>query len=733
MNFDRRAAWPLALLLAVRLAVGLTYSLIVPPWEADNEPSHFQYARYLAKHRVLTLPSTGAEIETIFSRFHPPLYYILIAPTFMAFDLSSIFQFPNTNPLMPIGNAGVNYAVVPDRPTGLELEQVLTLRAARAVGVVISTLSVIFVFLTARRLWTGRYGPVWAATVIYAFWPQFIFVGSMVTNDVLIISLAAPVLYLTIRLLQEGTRYRVLSLAALLIFGAILTKLNGLAFVPTAVFALILNLWLGHRAKSVVTLLGMLAMTCFSLLLLSSFEFVTGQILQLATIERFFLNLRTGDHPVGLGSAAYAVKTYFALYGWGNLETYTWAYIAWYILAALGLIGIAKRLVIGMSADRQMLVALWILMAHVISLVLLSVALAIAQQDSNLVVGRYLLPSLPAVSLLLVEGWRTLTPPSWERLALTGIACGFVLLGWRVPVGIIAPAYAKPSPLSPAQAAAMDRSLQARFGDSIELMGYLPAQPTTAGGRARFGLCWQALAPVAENYFLRVEIIAPDGRGYGRVEAYPRDGNYPPSLWTPNQPFCDRVEFDVPPDFPAPAASQVDVRLVRTFGGEALPMVDSRGLPLPNGLRIPLIIRSTTALPQPTHRLGYRFGEAINLQGYDLDPWPNGRGVRLTLHWQARSSISESYKVFAHLRTADPSNYTQSDQSPRGNAYPTNAWAVDETVLDVHELPLPPGASFADVQLYLGMYHPANGERLLIASNRGEPVPNNELRLELIP
>ena len=38
---------PLALLVAVRLSLGVLYSVSVPIWEAYDEDGHFAYARYL--------------------------------------------------------------------------------------------------------------------------------------------------------------------------------------------------------------------------------------------------------------------------------------------------------------------------------------------------------------------------------------------------------------------------------------------------------------------------------------------------------------------------------------------------------------------------------------------------------------------------------------------------------------------------------------------------------------
>ncbi|MGQ0602656.1 MAG: glycosyltransferase family 39 protein [Anaerolineales bacterium] len=731
MNFSRRDWGPLALLLAARLALGLTYSLSVPPWESYDETGHFQYARYLAKYRQLLQPS-DPEADSIWSKFQPPLYYILIAPVLTGFDRGEKFQFPELNPLLSYGNAGVNYAITLDAPVGLERTQVEALRLARSVGVVISTLSTVFVFLAARRLWPKHRARVWTATVLYAFWPQFLFMGSMVTNDLLVTSLAAPILYFTVCVLQDNAHYRLLAVTTLLVLAGILTKLNALAFVPVAVAALVLNFWLGHRTKTLWTLLGVATVTCVGIYALSSLTFVTDQVFQWATLTRLLANLQVSTYPLSWSTWEYAAKTFFASYGWGNLESYPWVYPIWYLAAATAVMGLLRLTPAWWRNDRRMLVVWSILALQPISLVSLTVALAIAQQDSNLVVGRYLLPALPAVALLLVEGWCGLIAFRWQRFVLTGLTLAVIGLGWLMPFTIIADAYAKPQPLTEAKAAAMIRDVQTVYGDAIEFLGYLPSQAAVSGGRVRVDLCWQARAPILENYFVQLEIIGPDGQGYGRLVSYPRDGNYPTRLWSPGQPFCDWFELIVPEAFPAPAASVVEINLLRTPTGDPLPLTDPQGATHSHGARMPLIIRAAQPPPQPEQATAYRFGEDIQLNGYDVSLWPDRRGVTVTLYWQTSARLSESYKVFAHLRTVDPQVFTQSDGAPRSNAYPTTAWGEGEIVADTHQLSLPSGADYEAVSLYVGLYHPSDGMRLLVSNATGDSIPNGEVKLSLV-
>ena len=147
----RSAGVGLIVLLALRFVLGVYYSLAVPPWESYDEPGHFQYARYLAVTGHLLDPN-DPEAQSIWSRFQPPLYYLLVAPFIASFDLGQHALEPELNPYFTGGIAGLNYAVAFASPTPDQSAQLAALTTMRLVGVVISTASTIFMFLAARRL-----------------------------------------------------------------------------------------------------------------------------------------------------------------------------------------------------------------------------------------------------------------------------------------------------------------------------------------------------------------------------------------------------------------------------------------------------------------------------------------------------------------------------------------------------------------------------------------------------
>lgn len=733
MSFKLRALWPLGLLLAARLAVGLTYSLINPPWESYDETGHFQYARYLAKHRVATLQPGDPEAEAIWSRFQPPLYYILIAPALLGFDFGPAFEYPARNPYFTTGQGGVNYTMPSGNPSPLAARQVTALLVMRSLGVLLSTASVFFIYLAARRLWPHQNAPVWAVTCLYAFWPQFVFLGSMATNDLLMVALAAPLTYLTVLACQHDLRRREWAAAGLLLLSSLLTKLNGAAFVLPLLAAALLSPTLQPRRRWAL-IGGVLAVSVMlGGLLLSSLQFVTGQVFQLETFWRFIRNLSAESGPASVAfnwsAAEYGFRSYVALYGWGNVEGIPWLYpfaLAGIVLAALGLLrhsarrsasDVCRRVLVGLS--------LW-----PVSLIALSLVLSVAQSDRNLVVGRYMLPSLPALVLLLALGWQALLPVRVQRRAWQAVSAVVVVAGWLTPLLILAPAYARPQPLSAAQAGAIIRSEAARFGNRLEMIGHLPMAPGQPGKRLEVGLCWRALAPLAANYPLSLEVRGPDGQGYGRLQSHPGDGNYPTSVWEAGREFCDRRDVMIRGDFPAPAVGTLAVRFLEGVDTAPLPATTRDGAPLEDVL-IPIVVRAAAPPPAPTYSADYGFGDAIRLNGYDLTYGADGRSLRVTLHWEARATSAQSYKVFVHLRTATPGVYTQSDQAPRRNAYPTNVWAVGEKIADEHDLTLPEGATWSDVTLFVGMYRPDDGARLAILDAEGRPVLNNELTLPL--
>jgi hypothetical protein len=91
--------------------------------------------------------------------------------------------------------------------------------------------------------------------------------------------------------------------------------------------------------------------------------------------------------------------------------------------------------------------------------------------------------------------------------------------------------------------------------------------------------------------------------------------------------------------------------------------------------------------------------------------------LHLDLLWQGEGKTRGDYTRFVHVIGADGKLLGQWDSPPDGGTYPTFLWAEGEYVQDSVTIPLnkiPSGA----YTLYIGLYNPLDGERLL--TERGQ-------------
>lgn len=130
----------------------------------------------------------------------------------------------------------------------------------------------------------------------------------------------------------------------------------------------------------------------------------------------------------------------------------------------------------------------------------------------------------------------------------------------------------------------------------------------------------------------------------------------------------------------------------------------------------------TSAAPQGVARpLRARFGEAIELLGYDLSPEviPSGSLLQLTLWWRAAEPVSGRYKVFTHLVGAEGHIWGQHDGEPANGTRPTSGWDLGQLIRDPHALRVEPGTLPGEYRLMIGLYDGLTGQRLPVVSDEG--------------
>jgi 4-amino-4-deoxy-L-arabinose transferase-like glycosyltransferase len=578
----------LVLLLATRLALGGVYSLVIPPWEGVDEDAHFAYAQYLAAHFHL-LRSGDPEAAQIRENHQPPLYYLLVAALLVPLRASQPYPVVTRNPYLPAG-AGYNYAVPPlelDAPSAATRS---ALYAARWLTVLLSTASALAIYAAARRVWPTETLPALAATALYAFWPQQLYLSSVVNNDALVTACAAVFCYSALRVAVDGASPGRL----LLLFGSLaaaaLTKLNGLALALPAAVALawgLARVWSQRRAPLWLALGAVGLVLVGTLTGLSSLAYVRAQVFQMQTFSDFLKNAAQDRH-MGLGivlpGLAHAMGSFLAEFGWGNLFLPSWLYWAWGVALGLAILGLTDSFFDrqGRLPARVFSVAL----AQVLAAVALTLALAVAASNSYIVLGRYFLPALPALALLWTAGWRAVWPSRWRPTAAKTLGVAIVLTGWCAPWLTLAPAYAQPQTQPPNFV--VQHPLGIIFDESVELAGYQAIARTAAPGEISLTLCWRAVQPVAQNYTIRLEALAADGQALGALLTYPGHGNYATTHWALNQLFCEPYLVTGHSVFGLVYPAVLRLSLLGGPGLQPVPARDSAGVALARSIDIPV-------------------------------------------------------------------------------------------------------------------------------------------------
>ena len=115
------------------------------------------------------------------------------------------------------------------------------------------------------------------------------------------------------------------------------------------------------------------------------------------------------------------------------------------------------------------------------------------------------------------------------------------------------------------------------FEDKIGLLEVnLPDATLPPGGLLDLTLTWQALAPLAEDYTVFVQVLDAQDQIVGQVDSWPVQGTFPTSQWTPGEQIEDRYQVQLVGELPpGPYRVQVGVYLLSTL--RRLSVLDDTG------------------------------------------------------------------------------------------------------------------------------------------------------------
>lgn len=256
-----RAAWTCAV---VGILSAACWTVITPPFQAPDEPSHFAYAQLLAETGRLPDSSSGAVSQEEVSvakalhqeevEWHPEVH------TIASQSAERLLQEDLTLPLNRVGTGAAGVAAS-EPPLYYALETVPyylgssgtlldSLELMRLLSALMAGLTALFTFMFVRECLPGA---PWAWTVGglgAALSPLLGFTSGAVTPEAMLYAVSAAIFFCLARAFRRGlTRRRAIAIGALIAVG-FLTKLNFIGLAPGVFLALVFLAIRGVRTGS---------------------------------------------------------------------------------------------------------------------------------------------------------------------------------------------------------------------------------------------------------------------------------------------------------------------------------------------------------------------------------------------------------------------------------------------------------------------------------------------------
>jgi hypothetical protein len=291
------------------------------------------------------------------------------------------------------------------------------------------------------------------------------------------------------------------------------------------------------------------------------------------------------------------------------------------------------------------------------------------------------------------------------------------------------------------------------FNGEIGLVDYTYSVSRVGQGKGfAIRLLWRAITQPVDNYTLLVEQIDASGKVIRSATHQPVGGQAPTATWQPGQFIRDQVDVVVPASAPAgEKALHIRLSWLRPDGSKltlrrwSFPVGDGLNL---DGLRVVEKEGRGFEVPQAQYPVQANFENKAQLIGYDASsaleselPAPaftaqvsqqtcaddaGACQIHFEFYWQGLDEMEATYLVFLHVVDEQGQIVTQHDRSPGGRGkQPTTGWLPGEVVTDPIDIQLPPDVNPGRYTIYLGVYLPPDGPRLLVLDDEGQAVTDS--------
>jgi len=466
-SLSLRGFW--IVLLSLALVRGLIYGAVIPPWQAPDEPQHYEYARLVKEygHSVSRADISPEVRNEIISSMQSHRFW-LFAPVFVkvqtADDVVPALQAYWDASHGQLHQPFLYYWLQAQLLKVLHVEDAtLQLYLMRFVSSLMGSVVILLTYFAVKNLFPHDVFLQITVPSFVLFLPMHTHVNSAVNNDNLAELSATVVLFVVTLILRDGlTLTRLVPLVGAIVVG-MYAKTSFLFVIPVALLGILISFWLyaSQRAKRFAIGLALVAVV----IVISIVFFMQVRLLSL--VKRVpALRLAMG-FPLSLPEMVRILQERWILYAksffvgfWGSFGWYSLQLPAWlyWILACVsigsgvGLIYLAVRTISGsvrVEASQVSVLFLYSL-AFVLALSLTVLRFLSANvawggfNVTDLPQGRFLFPAILAVSTLFMLGVRELIPRRYRHTGIIAIVGSLILLDLASLVAFIIPYYYGP-------------------------------------------------------------------------------------------------------------------------------------------------------------------------------------------------------------------------------------------------------------------------------------------------
>lgn len=565
--------------------VGLLYWYAAPNFEASDTVQHVGMVKWIAERGELPLQSADHEHLYGQEASQPPLYYLLMAAVWNAFDTSDFEARYLPSPFIVVGdplllgnkNLVIYKQVYPPDLRGSSL----ALYVIRLLGLGMGAVAVGAAVQSARVAVPGRRGLALLAGALTAFNPQFLFISASVSNDTLINMLGALITWQMLVMLREGFRTRRSLLLGLLIALAALSKLSGLVVGAAVGLAAVWLVWRARDWRGFALLCGA---TFACTLVIAGWWYVRnltlyGELTGTATMLDYF-----GRRSISLGQLFLAEFeglriSYWAVFGAFNIvadDAFYRVMDALTLASAGGLLVFMAKTVRGNSPQRHR--------EH--RGILARFGRTAMSSTPGTVQSRTLMPAISFLFIMLALGaallmwWSTNTWASTGRLLFPYITSASLLMALgltalRIPPLIVAlplfafsvaapflyiiPNYDHPPAVERLPETATVANAQ---WEDLRLTGYeLPLEREwRAGERIPVTFYWRSRDHSPLAYALALSLLDAEGEAIASFETWPGWGTMPHPWMALDVDYRDDYVMRIPADAAGTEDLQLEIR-----------------------------------------------------------------------------------------------------------------------------------------------------------------------------